>query len=289
MSLPAPAQHPVRGIALVVGATLCFALLDTTSQYVGPLVPALMAVWMRWLAQTVTTTLLLWPQQGRQLLRMRSPGLHLLRGLFLLASSTASFFSLIHIPVGEFTALMMVIPLLVTALAAPMLGERTGRLTWLLLAGGLLGAMIILRPKGSGLGLALMLPLLVVVFNAATQLLTSHMVKTENPGAIHFYTGIVGLAASTLLLPWIWEPLGSWTLWSLAALIGFFSSLGHYLLIRSYHHAPVSRLMPYMYAQIAFATVAGAWVFGHVPDRWTWLGIGLIVLCGFVGVRSRLR
>lgn len=289
MGLNTAPQHPLRGIALVVGATLCFALLDTTSQYVGALVPVLMAVWMRWLTQTLMTTLLLWPQQGRQLLRMHSPRLHLLRGLLLLSSSTAAFLSLVYIPVGEFTALMMTIPLLVTVLAAPMLGERTARLTWPLLAGGLVGALLVIRPRGGELSWSLLLPLAVVLFNAATQLLTSHMVKTEDPGAIHFYTGIVGLVASTAVLPWAWQPLANGALWGLAALIGVFSSLGHYLLIRSYHHAPVSRLMPYLYAQIGFATLAGWLVFDHAPDAWTWLGMGLIVLCGLVGVRSRMQ
>jgi drug/metabolite transporter (DMT)-like permease len=45
--------------------------------------------------------------------------------------------------------------------------------------------------------------------------------------------------------------------------------------------------MPYLYAQIAFATLAGWLVFGHRPDFWTVMGIALIVLCGIVGVKVR--
>lgn len=279
--------HPVRGIAFVVGATLCFALLDTTSQYMGPLVPVVMAVWMRYLVQTLTTAALLWPQQGRLLLKMHSPRMHLARGLLLLASGTASFLSLLYVPVSEFTALMMVIPLVVTVLAAMVLGERVSALSWLLLVGGMTGAIIVLRPKGSGFSATLLLPLLVVVFNAAAQLLTSRMVRTEDAGAVHFSTGVVGLAACTLVLPWTWASLGDPLLWALAALVGVFSSVGHYLLIRAYRHAPVSRLMPYLYTQIAFATLAGWLAFGHRPDFWTVIGIGLIVLCGIAGVRVR--
>jgi len=83
----------------VVCATLCFALLDTTSQYVGPLVPVIMAVWMRYVTQTVMTTALLWPQQGRQLLRMHAPGWQLARGLLMLTSSAVAFITLQHVPV----------------------------------------------------------------------------------------------------------------------------------------------------------------------------------------------
>ncbi len=282
-----PLAHPLRGIACVVAASLCFALLDTTSQYMGPVVPVVMAVWMRYLVQTLMTLALLWPQQGRRLLQMQSARWHLVRGLLLLASSASAFLSLVYVPVGEFTALMMVIPLVVTVLAATVLGERVSPLRWLLLAGGLAGALIVLRPKGSGFSATLLLPLLVVIFNAAAQLLTSRMVRTEDAGAMHFSTGVVGLLACSAALPWAWKPLQDPLLWLLAALLGVFSSVGHYLLIRAYHHAPVGRLMPYVYTQIAFATLAGAVIFGHRPDAWTVSGIALIVLCGIVGVRAR--
>lgn len=271
----------------MVGASLCFALLDTSSQYVGAVVPVVMAVWMRYLVQTIMTLALLWPQQGRRLLHMQSARWHLVRGLLLLVSSGSAFLSLLYVPVGEFTALMMLIPLVVTVMSATVLRERVSLLSWLLLAVGLTGALIVLRPKGSGFSASLLLPLVVVVVNAAAQLLTSRMVRTEDAGAMHFSTGVVGLLACSALLPWVWKPLGDPLLWALTALLGVFSSVGHYLLIRAYHHAPVSRLMPYVYTQIAFATLAGWVVFGHRPDIWTVVGIGLIVLCGIVGVQAR--
>ena len=271
----------------MVCATLCFALLDTTSQYVGPLVPVIMAVWMRYVTQTVMTTALLWPQQGRHLLRMHSPGWQLARGLLMLTSSAVAFITLQHVPVGEFTAIMMLIPLVVTLLAALMLRERIPALTWMLVAGGLAGALIVIRPKGSDFRGELLLPLVLVLINAAYQIMTSRMVRTEDPGAMHFYTGVIGLVGCTAVLPWGWAPMTDWTLWALAALLGLFGSLGHYLLIQAYHQAPASRLTPYMYTQIAFATLAGWLVFGHTPDRWTVIGIALIALCGGLGVRVK--
>lgn len=287
MSSTSSPLHPVRGIALVVCATLCFALLDTTSQYVGPLVPVVMAVWMRYVTQTVMTTALLWPQQGTSLFRVKSLGWQIGRGVLLLTSSVVAFLSLQHVPVGEFTAIMMLIPLVVTLLAALLLRERVAPLTWLLVAGGLAGAMIVIRPKGSDFHGALLLPFLLVLINAIYQIVTSRMVRTEDPGAMHFYTGVIGLTCCTAVLPWAWAPMSDWTVWGLVALLGIFGSLGHYLLIQAYHHAPASRLTPYMYAQIAFATLAGWLTFGHTPDQWTVLGVALIALCGGLGVRLK--
>jgi drug/metabolite transporter (DMT)-like permease len=281
------AQHPGLGIALTVIATLCFALLDTVSQYLGPVVPVLMMLWLRYLAQTLMTAGLLLPQHGRALLHTRAPGLQLLRGLLMVGSNTLAFLSLRHVPVGEFTAIVMLVPLVVTVLAALLLGEHVPRISWVLVAGGLFGALMVVRPQGDDFQLALLLPLALVLCSAGYQILTSRMVRTEHPGSTHFFTGLIGLICCSLLLPWGWQPLGSWQLWGLVALVGVLGSTGHYLLIRAYAMAPAARLTPFLYAQVGFATLAGWLAFGHRPDGWTWLGIGLIALCGWLGTRLR--
>jgi drug/metabolite transporter (DMT)-like permease len=279
--------HPGRGIALAIVATACFALLDTTSQYVGGVVPVLMAVWLRFLVQTGMTTAMLYPSQGRSLFATRAPWWQLLRGALMVTSGTVAYISLQHVPVGEFTAILMLVPLVITLLAAMLLREHVSGLTWLLVAGGLTGALIVVRPKGSDLNIGMFLPLVLVVINAFYQIVTSKMVRTEDPGTMHFYTGLTGLVFGTLALPWSWAPMQDPMLWLLVGLIGVFGSLGHYFMIKGYQKAPASRITPYMYAQIAFATLAGWIVFGHAPDVWTVLGIGLIAVCGVLGVKAR--
>ncbi|EWS64613.1 EamA-like transporter family protein [Hydrogenophaga sp. T4] len=133
----------------------------------------------------------------------------------------------------------------------------------------------------------MLLPLALVLINALYQIVTSKMVKTEDPGTMHFYTGLTGLVFGTLALPWSWAPMATWQLWALVALMGVFGSLGHYVMIQAYHRAPASRLTPYMYAQIGFATLAGWIVFGYAPDVWTVVGVALIAVCGALGVRVR--
>lgn len=287
MSAAAGAQRPGLGIALTVAATLCFALLDTVSQYVGPVVPVLMMVWLRYVTQSAMTAALLLPQHGRSLLRTQVPAWQLLRGLLMVGSNTLAFLSLREVPVGEFTAIMMLVPLVVTVMAAPLLGERVPRITWALVAGGLIGALIVVRPAGRDFHGGLLLPLLLVLFNAGYQIVTSRLMRTESPGATHLYTGLIGLACCTLLLPWGWAPMPTWQLWALVALVGVLGSVGHYLLIQAYRLAPAARLTPFLYGQVGFATLAGWLAFGHRPDRWTVLGIALIAFCGWTGARLR--
>jgi drug/metabolite transporter (DMT)-like permease len=39
-------------------------------------------------------------------------------------------------------------------------------------------------------------------------------------------------------------------------------------------------LSPYLFTQIAFATLAGWLAFSHVPDAWAWAGIAVIASSG---------
>ena len=280
-------SRPLLGIGLAVAATAFFALLDTVSQRVGALVPVVMAVWFRFVVQTVTTGVLLWPRMKGRLFVMHSPWLHVARGLLMLASSTVAFLSLRHIPVGEFTAVLMLVPLVITLLAAAWLGERVSWKTWALLVGGLTGALTITRPKDGALNLHFLWPLLLVLNNAVYQILTSRMVKSEDPGTMHFVTGVICLVGVSLLLPWFWTPPAELWLWLGMGLMGLFGSLGHYVLIHAYQHAPASMLTPYMYAQIVFATLGGWALFGHLPDMASTAGIALIVVCAGFSLKTR--
>lgn len=279
----------MAGIALGIAAVACFATLDTTTKWVTGSVPLLMALWFRYLFQALATTLTVLPRRGRALLRTEHPRFHLARGVLLLASSLFAFLSLKYMPVGEFTAIVMITPLVVTLLSARMLGERVSALRMLLVAGAFAGTLVIVRPGGQDFNWTLLLPLALVAVNAAFQLLTSRMTRTEDPMTLQFYTGWVGTLIAALPLPWVWAEIGSPQLWLGLAVMGATATLGHFLLILAFQRAPAATLMPYMYTQIGFAMLGGWLMFSHVPDHWSVLGIALIALCGAAGAFLSVR
>ena len=194
-----------------------------------------------------------------------------------------AFLSLKLLPVGEFTAIVMTVPLLVTLLSARMLGEHVSAQRVWLVCGGFLGTLIIVRPGTDVFGWSLLIPIALVLVNAAFQLLTSKMARTEDAMTTQFYTTWVGTALTSVPLYWFWVPISdTWVLLELI-LMGLSGSVGHFLLIMAFERSPAGTLMPYMYAQIGFAMLGGWWVFDHVPDHLSMIGIGLIALCGTAG------
>lgn len=284
------ARHALAGIALGLSAVACFAALDTTSKRISLVVPVMMALWFRYLFQALSTTLLVLPGRGLSALRTAHPRFQLLRGTLLFICSTLAFFSLKVMPVGEFTAIVMVTPLVVTLVAAVWMDERVSLLRWALVIGGFVGVMLIVRPSGTNaLGWAVLLPLGLVMANTGFQILTSKLARAEDPIVTHFYTGWIGALLGSIALPFAWQqvPDGHW--WAAMAFMGLMGTVGHYQLILAYQRVPASVLTPYLYAQIAFAMLGGYLVFAHVPDAWALIGIALVAFCGAVGAWLAVR
>lgn len=284
-------HHPnqLAGIALAVSALACFATLDTTTKYVTQTVPVLMALWFRYMVQAMATTVIMLPQRGRAMLRTAHPKFQVLRGVLLLLTSLFCFLSLQFIPVGEFTAIAMITPLVITLLAATLLGEKVSALRWVLVAGGFVGTLIIIRPGSALFGWSMLLPLAMVGTYAWFQVLTSKLAKIEDAVTMHFYTGWVGTLLASLALPFVWTA--SLTAGELACLIlmGSMGAIGHFLLILAYRHTPAATLTPFLYTQIGFAMLGGWLVFGHVPDQWSLVGMLLIAVCGATGAWLAVR
>ncbi len=296
MSVPAtsisghlPKQHALAGIALLVAATACFAVLDTTVKAISLSVPFVMVMWFRYTFQAVTTTLTVLPARGVALLRTAHPRFQLLRGALLVSSSGLAFFGLKAMPVGEFTAIVMITPLVITLLASLKLSEHVSALRWLLVFGGFAGTLIIIRPGGDDFDWDLLLPLALVASNAWFQILTSKLVKTEDPMTMQFYTGWTGAIVFSIALPFFWTQLETASLWAALLLVGLAGTVGHLIMIFAYARAPVSTLTPFLYAQIGFAMLGGWLAFSHVPDRWSLIGIVMIAICGAAGAWLAVR
>ena len=296
-SLAAPQgsrRHPLLGVALIVLMGVAFAVLDTSVRWLGATLPVLLILAWRYATQAVVMAVWL-ALDRRHAFRPQRLSFQLLRGALLLTTSTLSFVGLQHLPVAEFTAINMLTPVLVTLLAAWLLKEHVSTARWALVGLAFAGALIVIRP-GSGLfGWAVLFPLACACTYACFQVLTSRRAGDEDPLTTHFWTGAVG---SAIVLPVLLaSPLdvvgllgqASGREWAVLITAGLAGTLGHLLLILALGLAPASTLMPFMYTQIASATVAGWIVFSRLPDAVGWLGMAVIAMAGAVSAWLNLR
>ena len=118
-------SRPLHGILFVIAAVALFACFDAGVKVASAIASVGLVVWARYMFQVGFTALTVLPRRGTDAAEDRTPGAcNLLRGLSLLSLSVLAFFSLQVMPVGEFTAIVMLTPLLITLLATLTLGER---------------------------------------------------------------------------------------------------------------------------------------------------------------------
>ena len=286
--------HAGLGIGLMVVAAACFALMDSTTRWLGAFLPVTLMLWSRYALHAIVMALWLAVDRSKPF-RTSRPGFQLLRGSLLLGSSALAFHALQRMPVAEFTAIIMLTPVLVTLMSPWLLHERVSALRWALVVGGFAGAVIVIRP-GSGLfGWPVLLPLVAAFSNAGFQVLTSKLGAGESAHTTNFYTGLVGTAVMTPLL--LASPIDADAVLfsapplhlALLAGIGLLGTAGHLSLVMSLGLARAATLMPFIYTQIGFAALAGWIVFRDAPDAWGWVGMAVIASCGAASAWLNVR
>jgi drug/metabolite transporter (DMT)-like permease len=286
--------HPLLGIVLVIGAASCFATMDTTVRYVGAYFSVALVLWTRYALHAAIMTL--WVAVSKQRsFRSANPMFQIARGALLAFSSAMAFAALRRMPVAEFTAIVMLTPVVATLVARVWLKERISPLRWALVAGGFIGALIVIRPGSGIVGWVALLPLATTLSNAAFQIMTSRFAPHEDPFTTNFYTGATGMAIATpILLASVADPID--TLIGAPGLqvgalmaVAVLGTTGHLMLIMALGKAPASTLMPFQYAQLAVAALAGYIAFGVVPDAWGWIGMAIIGICGAASAWLNVR
>jgi len=278
--------HPVRGIALLVLATLFFVLLDGTSKHLSSQWPVSMLVWIRYSVHLLLMVLVLAPRMGTRLVRTRRPGLQIVRAGCLLVTSWFVIAALQRLPLADTTALLFSAPMVVTVLAHLLLKESVGRLRALAVVLGFVGMLLVARPSGQMDLQGLLLALCAAAGFAGYQLLTRLLAPTERPLTLLFYTALVGTVLMSFALPWAWAgPRPDATALVQMLSMGLFGGLGHFLLILAFRNAPAATLSPVLYSQLAWAILLGWLFFDQIPTLPGLLGIAVI---GVAGVMTAL-
>lgn len=279
-----PDPRPARGVALMVAAVFCFALLDATSKQLSQTFNVPLLVWSRYFVHCLLMVVLLGPTHRARLVITRRPLPQVARALLLLGVTGFAMAAFRIMPLAETTALLFITPLIVALLAGPMLGERVGAGRWLGAIAGFGGTLLIARPGGALVAEGVVLALLAAACYSLYHIQTRRLTATENPLTMVFYTALVGTITMSLVLPWIWHgPAPSLGETAMIVSLALYGGFGHYLLTLAYHHASASWLAPYLYVQIVWAVLLGWLWHGQWPDLLSMIGMSIIVAAG-VGV-----
>lgn len=196
--------------------------------------------------------------------------------------------ALMHMPIANITAILQVLPLMVTGAAAIFLGATVGWRRWTAIGVGFAGVLIIVRPGLAGFDQWSILALIGILFMVLRDL-TTRMMPVVVPtfgvtlvtcaGVLLLGFGIVGVEG--------WQPMSLVDVGLLTAAATCLLA-GYILLIVAMRIGDISLVSPFRYSIIVWAILIGYFVWGDVPDALTMLGTAIVVATGiYTVIRER--
>ncbi|QSN62967.1 DMT family transporter [Caballeronia sp. M1242] len=277
------------GIAIMILTTAAFAASDSTVKLIGAAVPVVALLWVRYLFQMIVLGVWQARRGAFGLFRTFHTGslkLQIVRALLLLTNSACTFAALRYLPLPVTTSLAMLAPLISTLLAALVLKDQVSRGKWAMVVLGFIGMLLIVRPGGSDFTWSVILPIGSATSFACFQVVSSHLSRVDDAITTNFLTALV---ATVVLCALVWADqarllpelahvgAGSWLL---VAFMATMATGGQLLMLQALRRAPLAVLMPFSYAQLAFASCFSWLLFGQVPDVWMTAGMCVIAASG---------
>jgi drug/metabolite transporter (DMT)-like permease len=279
-------RHPhSAAIVLMLLAVLMFALMDAGLKLLAPHYPPLQVAALRGLSSLpLVTVWVLATVRPATLLRVRW-SLHLVRGLLGICMMVGFVYGLRTLPLSTAYAITFVAPLLVTAMAGPLLGEKVGAGRWTAIGIGLVGVLVILRPTGEGMLTAGGLAILVAAVCYAAGAITVRMLaqRDSTQAMVFWFMVLLSLGAWLLALPG-WVPLQTGHLW-IIALVGIAGSLAQVALTEAFRRGEASLIAPLEYTALVWGVALDLALWNVLPDGVTWIGAAIIVASGIYLLR----
>jgi drug/metabolite transporter (DMT)-like permease len=271
-----------KAIGLMVLATMCFAALDATAKYlVGENgIPTSQVTWLRFAGHVVFSAVVLWPFALAPSLRSAKPLIQILRSCMMILTTALNFIALKYLQLDQTVTIFFLTPLLVAALAGPLLGEWVGWHRMLAIAAGFLGVLVVMHPGLGHVHWAMLLVLGATFGYALYNIATRYLAAFDPASVTQTYTPLVGVLVMTPFAVSDWQSPDELWLWFLFATLGLWGGLGHWLLILAHRLAPAGVLAPYIYLGLIWMSVAGFFVFGDLPTGWTLGGGAIVILAG---------
>ena len=140
--------------------------------------------------------------------------------------------------------------------------------------------LVIIRPGTDVFQWASLYMLGSAICYALYQILTRRVAGYDSAETTAVYSALVGTVVMSIVAPFVWTPIASWTDAGLLFSLGIIGGTAHYFVARAMTYAEASIIAPFGYWQLVGSVVVGYVISGYLPDSFTWIGAGIIMCAG---------
>ena len=208
-----------------------------------------------------------------------------LDGLAMVLFTTA----LIHMPLAELSAINLVSPLIITAMAVIFFREEVGWRRWTAIGIGFIGTLVIVKPTPSAFNAWALLGIACAFAGVSRDMITRRL-DPRIPTLVISFTAAAGSAVFGTIMGLFeqWRPMALYDVGMLAISAAFVAT-GHFLIVIAFRGSvDVSAIAPFRYTLLIWAGICGYVAFGEVPDRTAIFGSALIVGSGLYALHREV-
>lgn len=278
--MPSRGHSSTTGMLLFSLGMVSFATGDTLLKYALATYSIEQATMVRLgLFVLVALAIACWRGSVLRIVRTSRPWLQLMRSSILVIDTIGFSVALGYIGLSGTHSIYATIPLFVTALAVPLLGEHVGWRRWTAIGIGFLGALLIIQPGAGVFNPIALIALAGAVASACYSILTRMVSRTDRLETSFFFVALVGFL--------VWSPLGIWK-WQNPDVYGLLlfagmtvaSLCGHLCVIRALTLTEATVLQPFQYVLLVAATTYGVLIFNEQIEPLKLLGTAIVVASG---------
>ncbi len=270
----------LRGALLSLAAFAAYATHDVVVKYLGGTYSSFQTMFFAGLMGFPIVTVLLLSDRRDGTLIPRHPWWTALRTASAVVTGAMGFYAFSVLPMATCYAIFFAMPLFITLMAIPMLGEKVGLRRGIAVIFGLIGVIIVLRPgSGDGFSLGHLAALGAATTGSLSSVIVRKIGRDERSVVLMLYPMVLTFVATGALMPFVYLPMPVSDM-ALTAVMAFLGTLGALGSIAAYRTAPAIVVAPMQYSQIIWAAIYGSFFFNESVDFYTAVGSSVIIASG---------
>ncbi len=271
-----PSKH--RGILFILLSAFFFACMNVCVRLSGDIPTIQKSFFRNAVALLIALVILLREHQGFRLASSKNLPVLIARATFGTIGLLANFYAVDHLLLSDASMLNKMAPFFAVIASFFILKEKITPVQGLTLIGAFVGALFIIKPTLTNMVLGPSLIGLLGGFCAGTAYTLVRLLgqKGERSAMIVFFFSAFSCLVALPFLVLDFHPMTvQQTL--ILLLAGVFAAGGQFSVTAAYTNAPAREISVYDYSQVIFSAVLGLFLFGDIPDKYSFMGYALII------------
>lgn len=266
-----------KGVLLIIASAFFFAIMNVCVRMAGDLPSIQKSFFRNFISFLIASVTLLRCHEDFSGKRENMKYLFL-RAFFGTIGILCNYYAVDHLVLADASMLNKMSPFFAILFSALILKERVKPVQALIVAGAFLGSLLVIKPTGLNMD---MIPALIGftggVAAGAAYTFVRKLGSNGEKGSfiVCFFSAFSCLVTLPALIfdyhPMTVEQLG------MLLLAGVTAAGGQFTITAAYSYAPAKEISVYDYSQIIFSAVLGFFLFGQIPDLFSWIGYAVII------------